>query len=432
MTFRIWWCGPLPHFAVWFLLALLTVSSAACGSDYPTAASQPPSTDVAGRTPKQVQAVPARETPLERTVAALGSLAAYDQATLSVKVPGRVHTVPVDLGSVVEQRQVIAQIEPRDYQLRLEQADAALAQARALLGLPANGTDDRVDLEQTGTVRQARAQRDEARRNRDRFQTLAQKGFIATAESEAAVAAYTVAQGRYQDALEEVRNRQAILKQRRVELAIARQQLADTIVHAPFDGVVQERQASIGEYLAAGAPVVTLVRMDPLRLRVEVPEREAPSVQVGQPVRLKVEGDANVYTGQIMRLSPVLNEQNRMLMVEADVKNRGALRPGMFVRAEIVTDESGTALTVPTKAIVTFAGVAKVFIVREGKVVETPVTVGRRTGELTEVLTGVDAGEMVIVEPGNMQSGQPVTVVEGKGSSSVAIGRQPESSVSLH
>ncbi|MGH7965554.1 MAG: efflux RND transporter periplasmic adaptor subunit, partial [Candidatus Binatia bacterium] len=404
MTSQVWRGGSLARFVGKLLLALVIVNDAACDSDYPTAASQPPSTTKAARTLKQVQAVPARTTPLERTVAVLGSLAAHDQATLSVKVPGRVHTIPVDLGSVVEHRQVLAQIEPRDYQLRLEQAEAALAQARALLGLPPQGTNDRVDLEQTGTVRQARAQRDEARRNRDRLQTLAQKGFIATAESEAAGAAYTVAESRYQEALEEVRNRQAVLKQRRVELAIARQQLADTLIRAPFDGVVQERQASIGEYLAAGAPVVTLVRMDPLRLRVEVPEREAPSVQAGQAVRLKVEGDAGVYTGQIRRLSPVLNEQNRMLVVEADVKNTGGLRPGMFVRAEIVTDESGVALTVPTSAIVTFAGIEKVFVVHEGKAVETPVTVGRRADDWTEVLAGVDAGDMVIVEPGSLQS----------------------------
>ena len=86
---------------------------------------------------------------------------------------------------------------------------------------------------------------------------------------------YKVALSRYQDAIEEIRNRQALLAQRRSELSLARQQLADTAVYAPIDGIVQEKRASVGEYLAAGAPVVNIVRMDPLRLRAEVPERDA-------------------------------------------------------------------------------------------------------------------------------------------------------------
>ena len=101
------------------------------------------------------------------------------------------------------------------------------------------------------------------------------RGLIARAEVEAAVSKLAVAEGRYQDAIEEIRNRQALLVQRRSELEIARQQLADTVIVSPMDGAVSERQASVGQYLAAGAPVVTLVRIDPLRLRLAVPEREA-------------------------------------------------------------------------------------------------------------------------------------------------------------
>ena len=98
---------------------------------------------------------------------------------------------------------------------------------------------------------------------------------IAKAEFDTANAAFKVAEGRYQDAYEEIRNRQGVLAQRRSELALARQQLKDTAVVAPFDGIVQEKRASVGEYLAAGAPVVNIVRMDPLRLRAEIPERES-------------------------------------------------------------------------------------------------------------------------------------------------------------
>ena len=272
--------------------------------------------------------------------------------------------------------QVIAQVEPQDYTLRVQQAEAALAQARARLGLSPDGRDDKVDPEQTGTVRQARAVLDEARVSRDRSMKLVEQGVVARSEFDTADAAYKVALSRYQDAIEEIRNRQGVMAQRRSELSLARQQLADTSVYAPLDGVVQEKRASVGEYLAAGAPVVNIVKMDPLRLRAEVPEREANNVRSGQNVSVTLDGDTNVYLGQIMRLSPVIAQQTRMLLVEADVRNNGKLRPGAFAHAEIVTNDTQMAATVPNRAIVTFAGIEKVIVVQNGKALEKPVTTG--------------------------------------------------------
>ena len=90
----------------------------------------------------------------------------------------------------------------------------------------------------------------------------------------------------------------------------------------------------------------------------------------------------------------------------------GRLRPGAFARADIVADSSSLALAVPTNSIVTFAGIDKVISVQDGKAVEKPVTLGRRTAEWTEILSGVKAGDVVVIEPGNLQSGQPVSVGE--------------------
>jgi RND family efflux transporter MFP subunit len=320
--------------------------------------------------------------------------------------------ISVDLGSVVSRGQVIANVDSEDYRLRVQQAEASLAQARARLGLTPEGTDDRVDPEQTATVRQARAVLDEARFNRDRAARLVEQGIIAKAEFESATSVFKVAEGRYQDAYEEIRNRQGVLAQRRSELALARQQLKDTNIVAPMDGIVQEKITSVGEFLAAGAPVVNIVRMDPLRLRAQVPERESQTVRTGQDVRVTVEGDTMVYVGKIMRLSPVIAEQNRMLLVEADVRNNGKLRPGSFAHAEIVTNDAKMAVTVPNSAIVTFAGIEKVIVVQDGKALEKPVTTGRRNAEFTEIVAGISVGEKVIVDPGNLQSGQAVEVVE--------------------
>ncbi|MBC7930378.1 MAG: efflux RND transporter periplasmic adaptor subunit [Rubrivivax sp.] len=396
-------------------LATLALIVGACKSEYPAGGQQKTAGGAEARgggEARQVKIGHVEEIPIGASVSVTGTLAAQDEATLSIKVPGRISTVTVDLGSAVRRGQVVAQVEQADYRLRVQQADDALKQVRARLGLALEGGDDRVNPENTGTVRQARALLDEASQNRKRVVTLVEQGVVARAEFEAADAAFKVAQSRYQDAVEEIRNRQGLLAQRRTELALARQALADTVILASFDGVVQEKHASIGEFLGAGAPVVTIVRVNPLRFRGEVSERDAASVRQGQAVRVTIEGDRGLYAGYIVRLSPTINQQNRVLIVEAEIANPGGLRPGGFAHAEIVTDSGQMAVTVPSNAVVTFAGIEKVITVEGGKAKEKPVTTGRRADAWTEVLSGINVGESVVLDPGNLQSGQAVNVVE--------------------
>jgi RND family efflux transporter MFP subunit len=282
---------------------------------------------------------------------------------------------------------------------------------RAGLGLSKDGSAESVDPEKTALVRETRAVLEEARLNRDRIARLWEKNLIARTEVDASQSRLLVAESRYQAALEEIRNRQELLAERSSGLALARQQLSDTVLSAPIDGAVRERRASVGEFLAAGAPVFGLVRVHPLRLRVAVPERDAPSVRVGQTVRVLLEGDTAAHAGRVARLSPSIQEQNRTLIVEAEVANReGKLRPGSFARAEIVVEADRTAVMVPAPAVVTFAGLEKVFVVKDGKAVEKRIRTGRRSGDRVEILEGVAAGEPVVADPGNLVGGTPVTV----------------------
>ena len=345
---------------------------------------------------------------MERTVAVIGTLAAHDEATLSVKVPGRLQTMAVDLGSSVRAGELIAQVEPQDYELQLRQAEAFLSQTRARLGLPLKGDDDQVDPDHTSTVKEARARLDEARKNRDRIVELYEQGILSQSERETAEAAHEVAVNRFRDALEEVNNRVAQLAQRRAEVEIARKRLADTLIQAPFDGAIQERRASPGEYMIAGTPVVTIVRTDPLRLRVEAPERESAAIRAGQKVRVRVEGNPTAHLGTISRVSPAIDRQSRMLLVEADIPNDGSLRAGLFVRAEIITRDDRQSLGVPADALVVFAGIEKMFVVEQGKAAERQVSIGRRGTNWVEVLSGLKAGDVVVLNPGNLQTGETV------------------------
>jgi RND family efflux transporter MFP subunit len=396
--------GSRPALASWLSLLLLV---AGCSGS----ASEAARGEHAGSEPRPVRVVAASEARLVRSIAVTGTLAAEDQVTLSMKATGRLDALFVDLGSRVRRGQVIARLAPTDFTLRVSQAEAALQQARARLGLPPEGTDDRVDPEKTSIVREARAVLEEAKLTNDRAHTFFEENIGSRADLDKAVAAFRVAESRYQDALEEIRNRQALLQQRRSELELARQALVDASLTAPFDGMVRERHVTVGEYLATGAPVATIVRVDPLRLRLAVPERAAPGIRNGQEVRVTVTGDETIYRGQIARVSPAIDEGSRTLMVEATVPNaESRLRPGSFATADIVLQQEDPAIVVPASALVTFAGVDKVLVVQEGKSVEKHVSIGQREGDRLEIVSGLAAGERVIVDPGNLVAGERVRI----------------------
>jgi len=360
---------------------------------------------------RNVRLVQASERNLTQIVTATGTLAADEQTALSFRVAGRLSHLSIDLGSVVRKGQAIAKLETIDFKQRVDTADAALQQARARLGLSPTGNDDRVNVENTATVRQARAVLDSSRAIRDRTRQLFAQGIQAKAELDRVESEYKVAESRYQDAIEEVRNREAVLLQRRSEVELAKQQLVYTTLYAPFDGAISERRTSVGEYLATGAPIATLVRLHPLRLRVEIPERESFGIRPGLGVKVSVEGDSNNYTGRVARLSPAFQEQSRTLIVEAEVENQhGRLRPGAFVKAELQTSSSQSVVTIPASALVTFAGIQKVFLNKDGKAVERTVIVGRKEADWVEITEGLQSGEMVVDAPANMVGGQPLVI----------------------
>jgi RND family efflux transporter MFP subunit len=403
--------------AVVLLISGLTLS--ACGGDRNAQASSKDGSGGHGESggpaslpAREVRVARAETASLARTVVVSGTLAADEEAELGPKVAGRLTTLDVDLGDNVRRGQTLARLSPIDFDLRVRQAENALNQARAQLGLPPDGPLQTVDPQDTAVVKQAAANLNQARLTRDRMNRLFDQQLISQQDLDAAEAGFQVAEARYQEAIETARTRQALLGQRLSELEIAKQQRTDSIVVAPFDGRIRERRSSIGDYVAVGQAVLVLVRVHPLRLRLDVPEREAAGIRTGQPVRLTVEGDPEPHTGRVARISPALSEESRTLLVEAEVPNpSGRLRPGSFAKAEIVTQAGEPAVLVPISSVITFAGVEKVLGVEDGKAVEKRVRTGRHDGDRVEILEGAAAGDTVVVEPGNLVDGQPVTII---------------------
>jgi membrane fusion protein, multidrug efflux system len=395
-----------------FILLLSAFFLSACSTTAPGAAadSKGRGDRPAGPT-RQVQTVLAEEKPVDQSVVVSGTLAADQEVILGFKVSGRLSEIPVDLGSPVQKGQPIAKLDTTDFELRVRQAEAALQQSRVRLGLSPEDPDFSVDIVNTAVAKQARAEMDAAKSRLDRAKQLFDKGLIPKADFDTTNSAYKVAEAKYEDSLEEVRDRQGLLAQRRTELEIARQQLSDTVLTAPLSGMIRQRNANAGQYLAAGTPVVTLVQMHPLRLKTAVPERDARMIRIDQPVRLTVEGATGTHEGRVARISPSIDESNRTLLVETEVANTsGVLRPGAFSRAEIVVAAGHTALLVPPASVVSFAGIDRVFTVKDGKASEKRIKAGRRSDEAVEIIEGISAGDRVVLSPGNMTDGEKVIV----------------------
>jgi len=362
-------------------------------------------------TSRKVNVGVATEKPIDQVALVMGTLAAEQDVVLGMKVAGRIAEITVDLGSSVRKGDAIARLDPTDFELRVRSSEAALQQALVRLGLPADSNEQRVAPETLAIVKQAKAEMDGARFRNERAMLLWDKGLIPKADLDTANSAFRVAEARYEDSQDEARNRQGLLAQRRSEWEIARQQLADTVLYAPIDGMVRLRQGSAGQYVAVGAPVVTVVQMNPLRLRAAVPERQAREIRVGLPVRVSVEGVPGEHQGRVERISPAVDETNRTLLVEAAVSNpNNLLRPGAFVRSEIVISTGKKALMVPPAAMATFAGIDRVFIVKDGKALEKRVRTGRRLADGVEILEGISAGDKVVINPGDLNDGDPVEI----------------------
>jgi RND family efflux transporter MFP subunit len=320
--------------------------------------------------PRQVRVVRAALRPMERALQVVGTLAARDEATVAAQVAGQIEKNRVDFGDRVTAGQEMVLIDVTAYEALVRQSAANLARATAAAANTAQ--------------------------NLKRIQDLQKENIASTSDLDTAIA--------------ENDQRRADVKAAEAADAIARLDLERSHVRAPFDGAVAQRITSVGDYVAIGTPIVRLVQTDPLRLRLEVPERESVAVRAGQSVRVSVEGDTNIYTGQIARIAPAIREADRMLQVEADVPNRGGLRAGLFARAQIVVNERDEAVSVPANALSTFAGIEKVVVVKEGKAVEKNVTTGRRGPDWIEIISGLDAGETAVLDPAGIRTGQPLEV----------------------
>ena len=392
-------------------VVFLALTLAACSGPY---SGQTASAVTSGEEPPaEVRVERVDEGAIPEVVAANGELFAEEEATLGPKVPGRVAKLHVDLGDLVKAGQVLAELEKDDYEFRLRQAEALVSQTRARLGI-LDQEGDAVTPEETAIVKQSAANLKEARFIFQTTEALAKQGVLSKIDMEKAGVAREAAEAAYQGALEQVMQLRAELTERRAQLELIRQNLADCVIRAPFNGAVTERIASLGEYLPVNGPVVRVVRQHPLRLRLEVPERAAARVRIGQQIDVRVAGLRDTPSGRVIRISPAIDAASRSLLVEGEIPNpAGVLRPGAFAEGVITIDPDARGIAVARDSVLSFAGVERVFVVAGGKLEDRVIKTGRLLdGDRVEILDGLESGAQVVRQVNDrLVPGQAVKVL---------------------
>ncbi len=384
--------------------------------------------------PIYVELLDVKRVPIQRSVEVVGTLYGVLETTISAKVPGRLTEVQVDIGQRVKPGEVLAQIDPRDYKLAVEQRQLAVSQALSKLGLKGM-PDAQFNVNTVPSVVRASVQVDNTKSRYLRAKQLYdQKPPLLSAQDYGDIeTAWKVAESNYE--VEKVAAGALLADAGFNEKAvqIAKEQLADTKVIAPVDMtwgasreraakgagqgqtfIVAQRLVSAGENVKDGTPMFKLIADDPILLRASVPEKHASEVKIGQVVKLSVQSSPEVFVGKVVRVNPQVDSTNRAFAIEVEFDNKGEkLNPGSFGTAQVMTRVDGSAALVPASAVTTFAGVHRVYSVRDGKLLELRVTLGEKQGDLVEIVQGLAEGLPVVIKSSKrLHSGATVTLTK--------------------
>jgi membrane fusion protein (multidrug efflux system) len=370
------------------LLAIAPLVFAACS------AGDAKSKETPAPAPVAVAAAAAVEQPIVRFIRATGTLTAEEQADVAAETAGRVVSTPIERGSRVSQGAELVRVLATETSAQLKEAEANAAQIEARLGLTPDGA---FDVDAVPEVRTAKATYELAQSEFGRIKSLLDQRVVSQSEYDQRRTQMDATRQQYESAKNGAAQQYQSLQGARARVALARKASTDTVVRAPFAGVVEERLVSVGDYVTKGMKVAIVVRVNPLRVQLTVPEQFVSAVSVGQPVTFDVDAyPGRHFEGRVKYVSPALQTDRRALPIEAVVPNPGGdLKPGLFATARIEQRERTPAILVPASAVQTSSGTSHVYVVTGDHVEDRIVTTGQTTGDLVEITKGLKAGERV-------------------------------------
>jgi membrane fusion protein (multidrug efflux system) len=293
----------------------------------------------------QVAVIKPEVTTVEDTLPAVGTIEADERVVIQPEVPGVIESIHFEEGQRVTQGEVL-------FRLRSRKEEAQLAQARA--------------------------DKELALANLERARTLAGTKAISQQELDQMASS---------------------LEAHAASFELEKRRLEERLIEAPFEGVLGPREVSVGQYVNAGMPLVTLVQDARVKVEFRIPERQLASLRVGQPGRVQVTAfPGTAFAGEIDLIDPEIDAATRTVGARLIVPNAdGRLRPGMFARVEVVVGRRADALVVPESALVPSLDEFAVFLVQENRAKLTPVKLGVRLPGKVELREGLTPDSVVVI-----------------------------------
>ena len=334
------------------------------------------------------------EQQVARFVHVTGSLIADERAEVAAETRGRVVRTPIERGTAVAEGDELVRLSSTETEAQAREAEANASQIEARLGLVADAPFDVVKVPEVQT---AQAAYDLAKSDFNRIQSLLDQRVVSQAEFDQRRTQMEASRQQYESARNAAAQQYQALQAARARVTLAHKALSDTVVRAPFSGLVAERLVSVGDFVTSGTKVAVVVRVNQLRVQLTVPEQFVAAVGVGQPVSFEVDAYPNrQFVGHVRYVSPALESNQRALTVEAVVPNPSReLKPGLFATARVELPKRTPGLLVPADAVRTTGGTSRVFVVADNRAQERIVTLGQTVDGLIEITTGLAAGERV-------------------------------------
>ena len=341
-----------------------------------------------------VSPVAVTEQPIARFIRVTGTLTAEEQADVAAETSGRVISTPVERGTPVSQGAELIRLSAVETEASVKEAEANAAQIEARLAQPATAG---FDVNKVPEVANARANFALAESEFGRIEKLLAERVVSQSEYDQRKTQVEAARQQFESAKNGAEQQYQALQAARARVTLARKAASDTVVRAPFSGVVVERMVSTGDYVTRGMKIAQVVRVMPLRIELTVPEQFVADVRVGQPVSFAVDAfSGRTFEGTVRYVSPSLRADQRALTVEAVVPNsNGALKPGMFATALIQQPKKVEAILVPAAAVRVVSGTSRVFVVAGDHAEERLVTTGQVLDQMIEVTSGLTRGDRV-------------------------------------
>jgi len=371
-----------------------------------------------------------------------GSLVADETSDVAPKTAGKVTNTMVNVGDFVQQGTVLAKLDENEARLRVREAEAgvvqsqaAVGQAQARLGLSASGSFQAGAIPEVraanANYEQTVAELRQAEANEKRYRELVETGDVSIQNYENYRTLRDTARARVNAAKQQLeaaanaarQNNQAIkaaqagVDAARTQVATAQQAVADTIIRAPFSGFVSNRAVAVGEFVTSSTPIITLLRTNPLKLQMQLPEAEVPGITIGMGVSLEVEAFKDrKFAGTVTAVNPAVDPVSRAATIEASVENSGnLLRSGMFATARIAKQGGKVGIFVPRSAVFNDQTTQsyRVFVIQEGVAKLRVVQLGTEEGDSIQIINGINPDEMVAtINLPQLYEGAKVEVVQ--------------------